>query len=317
VDGNRNILGTITDGDVRRCLIRHCDLNTLIENVMNKSPITASIDDSSPDIVRLMEVNDIYFVPILDGKRVVGIQSLKDSVAFNKKKNLVFLMAGGFGTRLKPLTDHTPKPLLKVGGMPILEIIINQFKKYGFINFVISVHYKSEMICEYFKDGSWLGVNIQYVYETLPLGTAGSLGLLQKELIEGPIIVMNGDILTDVNFEHLLNYHVQSNVDATMCVREYDFQVPFGVIESKEALITKIIEKPTHTFFVNAGIYVLSDLIVKLIGDEHIDMTTFLGECMENKRDINMFPIHEYWLDIGRTEEYNKANLELPHVKLN
>jgi NDP-sugar pyrophosphorylase family protein len=206
------------------------------------------------------------------------------------------------------LTENTPKPLLKIGGRPIIENIIRQFIDHGFYEFYISTHYKSEQIREYFKNGSQYGANIHYIYEDSPLGTAGSLGLLPKDISELPIIVMNGDLLTKVDFNNLLDFHDSSGNDATMCVREYDIQVPFGVVDINEGRIEKIREKPVHKFFVNAGIYVLNnELIKKVDGKSYLDMPDFLENELKNK-GINAFPIHEYWLDIGRIEEYTKAN---------
>ena len=221
-------------------------------------------------------------------------------------------MAGGFGTRLHPLTEKTPKPLLKIGDRPILETILEQFIDYGFHDFYISTHFKSELIKDYFKDGGLYGVNIHYIYEDVPLGTAGSLGLLPSSISDLPIIVMNGDILTKVNFEHLLDFHNSNKSDATVCVREYDFKVPYGVIETTNGCSIKSInEKPIHKFFVNAGIYVINkDLIDKIDGKRYLDMTDFL-EGVINYNKVNAFPVHEYWLDIGHISEYKRANKEI------
>jgi NDP-sugar pyrophosphorylase family protein len=221
-------------------------------------------------------------------------------------------MAGGFGTRLRPLTDEKPKPLLNVGNRPILETIISRFIDAGFHNFYISTHYKAEMIRDHFGDGSNWSVTIEYLHEDNPLGTAGSIGLLPDNIIKLPIVMMNGDLLTKVNFEHLLNFHNEHGGLATMCIREYDFQVPYGVVDIENQYVTSIKEKPTHKFFVNAGIYILEPKIINYIdGNSYIDMPNFFETQIEKGEKISVFPIHEYWLDIGRIEEYEKANKEI------
>ena len=223
-------------------------------------------------------------------------------------------MAGGLGTRLRPLTQDTPKPLLKVGNKPILETIIENFAKYGFVNITISVNYKADMIKEYFGDGSALGVNIDYIEESKRLGTAGALSLI-KERPQEPFFVMNADLLTNVNFEHLLDFHLLERSVATMCVREYDYQVPYGVIETDGSLITSIKEKPLHKFFVNAGIYTLSPQVFEYIPkDEFYDMPTLFEDIIANNLKSVSFPIHEYWLDIGRMEEFEQAQNEYNEV---
>jgi dTDP-glucose pyrophosphorylase len=313
VDSNRKLLGTVTDGDIRRALISQVDMDCSVEKVMNNNPVTALTSQSSDVIMLLMKNKGLLHIPLLNEDGVlVGLKMLQDIVENNRYDNPVFLMAGGFGTRLRPLTNTKPKPLLNVGKQPILETIITQFIDAGFHNFYISVHYKAEMIADYFGDGSDWGVTIRYVHEGVPLGTAGSLGLLPKNITQLPVIMMNGDLLTKVNFENLLDFHCQNNNIATMCVREYDFQVPYGVVDIKEHCITKIVEKPVQKFFVNAGIYVLSHELIKHIdGYSYLDMPNFIQTQIDKGSKVNVFPIHEYWLDIGRIEEYEKANLEV------
>jgi len=193
-------------------------------------------------------------------------------------------------------------------------MIIEQFISYGFHNFYISTHFKSEQIRDYFKNGELHNISIKYLHEDTPLGTAGSLGLLPNNLPDLPMIVMNGDLLTKVDFKYLLDFHCDNNAEATMCVREYDFQVPYGVVEIDNYKVNKIKEKPIHKFFVNAGIYVLSrNLINKIDGKSYLDMTDFLEEEL-NSDAVYAFPVHEYWLDIGQIDEYEKANREFSTV---
>ncbi len=313
IDKNGKLEGTITDGDIRRGLLRHVGMSALVTEVMQNNPTTALITDDRNVVLDLMKRNDLLQIPLLDSEGfVVGLETLQNLIDVVKYDNPVFLMAGGFGSRLHPLTKETPKPLLKVGSRPILETILNEFKSAGFYNFFISTHYKANMLREHFGDGSHWDVNIQYIHEREPLGTAGALGLLPKGLPDLPLIMMNGDLLTKVNFEQLLDYHEEEKGLATMCVREYDFQVPYGVIDLDGDCISRIVEKPVHKFFVNAGIYVLEpELVGQVDGIGYLDMPNLLEKQMQEGKRIKSFPIHEYWLDIGRMEEYERAINEI------
>lgn len=315
VDKNKKLLGTINDGDIRRALLNGVSLNDSIKNIYFRTPTTANINDSRKEIINLCIAKKIHQIPIVDNDRnLVGIEILDELISKENKSNKVILMVGGLGTRLKPLTDNTPKPMLHVGGKPILETIINKFASYGFVNIVLCVNYKSNMIKDYFSDGKKFGVNIEYIFEEKRMGTAGALSLLENQPNE-PFFVMNGDLLTNVNFEHLLEYHLKNTSIATMCVREYDFQVPFGVVEIENGKIKSIKEKPTHKFFVSAGIYMLSPEIIKQIPkDVFYDMPTLFEKLIGFNHNIVSFPIREYWLDIGRIEEFEKANDEYHEV---
>jgi len=316
IDDDGKLLGTLTDGDVRRALIKHISMDDLVVEVMNNKPETALKSDQRRQILSMMRKKKFLHMPIVNEQGVlVGLETLQHLIKNISYDNPVLLMAGGFGTRLLPLTKETPKPLLKVGKLPILETIITQFIDAGFHNFYISTHYKSEMVRKHFGDGSAWGVSIQYIHETKPMGTAGSLGLLPRDIQDLPILVMNGDLLTKVNFEHLLEFHKEQGGVATMCVREYDFQVPYGVIESKECRITSIVEKPVHQFFVNAGIYVLNPALVKSVdGKTYLDMPSLLESRIENGEQVDTFPLHEYWIDIGHLEEFERANREVVNI---
>ncbi len=306
-----NILrGTITDGDIRRALLRHVDMDVKVTEVMNDNPITVSISDDKNSIMSAMKSRDLLHMPIIDHQGcLVGLETLQHLIDKVIYDNPVFLMAGGFGTRLSSLTKDKPKPLLHVGSKPILETILDQFIGFGFHNFYISTHYKAEMVRAHFGDGGKWGVDINYIHEDEPLGTAGALGLLPENLPDLPIIMMNGDLLTKVNFEHLLQFHTEQKSSVTMSVCKYDFQVPYGVIEQDGHIIKSIVEKPTHNFFINAGIYVLNrNLLGCIDGNSYLDMPNFLKQQIELGDKISMFPVHEYWLDIGRMEEYERAH---------
>ncbi|CAH6795998.1 D-glycero-D-manno-heptose 1-phosphate guanosyltransferase [Vibrio chagasii] len=314
VDSSQALLGVVTDGDIRRGLLSGKNLEAPVADVMNCSPMTANSESSREYLIEQMNKLDILFIPIVDDGRLVGLETLHRALV-NKPnyQNPVFIMAGGFGTRLKPLTDSCPKPMLKVGGKPILETLIHNFIKAGFQNFYISTHYMPEQIENYFGDGTELGVNITYVHEDEPLGTGGALGLLPDDLPKGlPLIMMNGDVLTKVDFQRLLDFHNENQADATMCVREYDYQIPYGVINGEGNKITSMVEKPIQRFFVNAGIYVVSPEVINSVPQSHkIDMPTLLEQHMEQRNNILMFPIHEYWLDIGRMDDFNRAQADI------
>ena len=315
VDKNNKLLGTISDGDIRRAILKNVPLENTVENIYFRMPTVANINDSRESIINICTSKKIHQIPIVDNNgNLVGLEILDELISKQNKSNKVILMVGGLGTRLKPLTNTTPKPMLHVGGKPILETIISKFASYGFVNIVLCVNYKSNIIKDYFGDGSKFGVNIEYIFEEKRMGTAGALSLLLKNPDE-PFFVMNGDLLTNVNFEHLLNFHLESNATATMCVREYDFQVPFGVVELDDGKIKSIQEKPTHSFFVSAGIYMLSPAVLSHIPkDEFYDMPTLFEKMIEIKEKLVSFPIREYWLDIGRIEEFEKANSEYHEV---
>jgi len=313
VDENNRFVGTVTDGDIRRGLIRHLPMDTTIAEIMFKESIVASVKDDKDSILSKMKELDILQIPIIDDNgEIVGLETLQHLIEKKKYDNPVFLMAGGFGKRLQPLTNNIPKPLLTIGRKPILENILEQFIAAGFHCFYISTHFKSEMVQEYFGNGSDWNVTIEYVHEEIPLGTAGSLGLLPDNLPDLPILMMNGDLLTKIDFTELLNFHLQNEGIATVCVREYDFQVPYGVIKAKDNCIISIEEKPVQKFFINAGVYVLDPKILHSIdGTSYLDMPKLLENEIENSRKVNMFPIYEYWLDIGQIDQFKQAQQDL------
>jgi len=310
IDAENKLLGTITDGDIRRALLKHLNMESLVDEVMNKSPLVALNTDSADTIMSRMKSRDLLHIPIIDeNNKLVGLETLQHLTYGKKYDNPVFLMAGGFGTRLHPLTEDTPKPLLKVGSKPILETIIDRFIKAGFHNFYISTYFKADMIHEYFGDGSSWGVNIKYIDEVKPLGTAGAIGLLPSNLPNLPILMMNGDVLTKVNFENLLNFHQKQSGIATICIREYDFEIPFGVVNIENQNAKSFLEKPVKKFFVNTGIYVFEhEMISKVKAGDYLDMPTLLEQQITEGRTVNVFPLHEYWKDVGRIEEYQSVN---------
>ena len=314
VDEGKKLLGVLTDGDIRRGLLENLPLTTEVVEVMNKQPIVAKLGTPCDDLISVMESKEILSIPLVDDNGVVvGLETLQHALSHPEVSNPVFIMAGGFGTRLRPLTDTCPKPMLKIGDKPILETVIRSFIKAGFVNFYISTHYMPEQIQDHFGNGDEYGASIQYVHEEQPLGTGGALGLLPDDLPkELPIIMINGDVLTKVDFKRLLEFHLENDADATMCVREYDYQIPYGVINGEGNKITSMVEKPVQRFFVNAGIYVVSPRIINSVPKNYnIDMPTLLEQHMKEREKVLMFPIHEYWLDIGRMDDFNRAQADI------
>ncbi len=315
VDKENHLLGTVSDGDIRRSLIDGKPLLTSISEIMFTSPTTVNFETSRDEVLALMDAKELFSIPVLKEGKVVGLENLHQVIHKAEYENPVFLMAGGFGTRLKPLTDNCPKPLLEVGGKPILETVLLSFVRSGFKNFYISTHYLPEMIRDHFGNGELWGISIEYIHESEPLGTGGALGLLPQNLPNLPIIVMNGDVLTKVNFEGLLAFHNDNNANATMCVREYEYQVPFGVIESEGHAIKSMVEKPVQRFHVNAGIYVIGrDVVDSVDVNEVVDMPTLLERFIEQK--VLMYPFHEYWLDIGRMDDFKRAQADINSLGL-
>ncbi len=315
VDRDERLLGTVTDGDVRRGLLKGKSLQDPVSQVMNPYPTVASPYDSRENILALMKIKQLKQIPVVDEDgRVLHVEILQELLRPVRKENTVVLMAGGFGTRLRPLTQECPKPLLKVGDKPILETILHNFIEHGFYRFYISVHYKAEMIQQYFGDGSRWNVEIQYLHEDESLGTAGALSLL-PERPASPFFVMNGDLLTKVNFEQLLDFHTVHRAKATMCVREYEHQVPYGVVRLNRHQLLGIEEKPVQRFFVNAGIYVLDPSVLDLIPRRtYFDMPSLFDALVKRQEQTIAFPIREYWLDIGRMGDFERANLEFAEV---
>ena len=315
VDDNDKLLGTLTDGDIRRGILRGLDLDSSIETIVFKEPAIAKISSTKEEILKIALSKKLHQIPIVDDNGIVlDLKEIEELVEPKIKTSRVILMVGGLGTRLRPLTQDTPKPMLKVGNKPILQTIVERFAEYGFVNITMCVNFNASIIRDYFSDGKEFGVNIDYVLEEKRMGTAGALSLL-KERPSEPFFVMNGDLLTNVNFEHIFNYHILNKATATMCVREYDYEVPYGVVKMNDNKIIEIAEKPVQKFFVSAGIYMLSPEILDLIPkNEFYDMPALFEKLIKLSKNVISFPIREYWLDIGHMEEYQRANEEYKEV---
>jgi dTDP-glucose pyrophosphorylase/predicted transcriptional regulator len=317
VNDAQQLLGIITDGDIRRYFLKQASLENNVSAIMSQHPVTASLSETRDQLLIKMQSLGILHLPIVDHEqRVIGLETLENLVAKKNKDNWVVLMAGGLGTRLKPLTDNCPKPLLKIGSKPVLEIVLENFIEHGFNQFYFAINYKGHLIRDYFGDGSQWGITIRYLEEKERLGTAGALSLL-PEKPRMPIFVMNADLMTKVNFEQLLQFHQEHQASATICVREYKQVIPYGVVHiSKENYqLIDIKEKPEHNLFVNAGIYVLnSDVLDHVPNNGYLDMPDLLTTLIKKNQFVSTFPIREYWLDIGRMEDLQQAHQDYDEV---
>ena len=313
VKEKKKIVGTLTDGDIRRILLKENHTKISIKNKYNKKFLFFFEKDFSPQKVdKIMRRKQIFVVPILDYKR-----ELKDLYFLNqfieKKINAdVFILAGGLGKRMGPLTAYNPKPMLLLGGKPILESIVYSFKEFGMYNFFISINYLGKKIENYFRDGKQLNVKINYVRESKPLGTAGSLSLLKNKLKNKNLIVINGDIFTKLNYYNLLKFHEENHNDITICSRNFSHTIPYGVINLnyKSSANREILnEKPTYKFQISAGIYVVNSKLLKNIKkNKYLDMNVLLNSLSKDKK-IGIFPVHEDLIDVGDYQSYESANI--------
>lgn len=314
VDNEKHILGTLTDGDIRRCILLDKSVDTLIKEIYNKNCTYVEEKIDLEYVKRLFIEKGIKFIPVIDSeKRVIGYHEVTDFINYSKleKENPVLIMAGGLGTRLKPLTDENPKPMLKVGDKPILQTIIEQFRENGFKNILISVNYKADIIENYFRDGKDFGVSIRYIREKNRMGTGGAIKLAESYL-KKPFFVINGDILTNTNFYNFMQFHVENQFSMSVGTRKYEIQVPYGVLNTQEKEIVSLMEKPVYEYFINAGMYILNPDVIEYIPEnQYYDITELIDNLIKNNRKIGNFPITDYWMDIGRIEDYYKANTDI------
>jgi dTDP-glucose pyrophosphorylase len=309
LDHAESLMGVVTDGDIRRALLRGEGLETPVSMVMNTSPKLAFEGEPRVVLLRRMQEHDIHFLVKVDAsKKVLGIIRFADIAVPPRRSNPVVIMAGGRGRRLGHLTATCPKPMLPVGKKPILELILENLATHGFATFHISVNYLSEKITQYFGDGSHMGVRISYIHEKMPLGTAGSLGLMDPKP-QKPCLVMNGDIFTDLDFGKFLDWHEASGNDATVCLREITYEIPFGVVErNPEGLIQSIREKPTFTYLANAGIYVLNPELFSLVPpNREYPMTKLLEDALARGKKLGSYVVEGLWIDVGRSDDFQRA----------
>ncbi|MFT6778860.1 MAG: dTDP-glucose pyrophosphorylase, partial [Paraglaciecola sp.] len=312
VVSNENILlGTITDGDIRRGLLKGFNLNSPINDVIQRDALVVPPDMGRDMVLQLMRANKVHQLPIVDHEhKVVGLQLWDSMSSPSVKDNLMVIMAGGLGTRLRPHTEKCPKPLLPIAGKPMLEHIIKRAKEDGFNHFILAIHYLGEMIEDYFGNGDKWQVRIEYLRETEPLGTAGALSLLEKHL-SSPLLVSNGDVLTDINYAELLDFHIRHEAAATMAVRLHEWQHPFGVVRTKGVDIVSFDEKPVTKTHINAGVYVLEPNALSLLFQNEVcDMPSLFDRLSANNYRTIVYPMHEPWLDVGRPLDYENAQIQ-------
>lgn len=312
IDAAGVLLGTVTDGDIRRALLRDCDMQTVIAEIMFRTPLVAPSEIGRDMVLHLMQANKLRQLPIVDSSRkVVGLHLWDEVVVQQGRPNAMVIMAGGLGRRLLPYTEDCPKPMLPVGGKPMLEHIIERARVQGFSHFVLAVRYLSHMVESHFGDGAKFGVRIEYVHEESPLGTAGAISLIDP-VPELPFIVTNGDVLTDIHYGEILDFHERHQAAATMAVRLHEWQHPFGVVHTEGINITGFEEKPVHRTHVNAGIYVLSPrALAVLVPGEACDMPTLFQRLQAQAGNTIAYPMHEPWLDVGRPDDLERARNNL------
>jgi dTDP-glucose pyrophosphorylase/CBS domain-containing protein len=318
VDSEMRLLGTITDGDLRRAILANISLDEPVTVILARKagtayaePIAAPAGADRDTMLHVLRQHDIRHLPLLDrNQRVVALVTLDEFVTGEGSPQQAVIMAGGLGVRLRPLTEELPKPMLPVGDHPLLEIMVQQLRAAGIKHINVTVHHKSEKIVEHFGDGREFDVEITYMAESRPLGTAGALGLMEAP--QETMLVINGDILTQIDFRAMLAYHREHHADLTVAVQQYDLQVPYGVIECEGSFVRSLAEKPQLRFFINAGIYLLEPATYRFIPKgERYDMTDLVQRLLDEGRQVVAFPIREYWMDIGQHADYEQAKEDL------
>lgn len=308
IDSCGKLCGTLTDGDIRRSLLKGESLDSPVSAAMKQNPVIAFVDMDSNERMSLMLAHNISTLPIInENKEFMGIETLHEFKNYEKLPNWAVIMCGGLGTRLGDLTRSCPKPMLRIGGVPILERIMKTLMSSGISTFFFATNYLRSQIEEYFDDGSNWNVSITYLKEEKRLGTGGALSLLPSRP-EHPVLVMNGDLLTNMNFLNMIKYHQTSCAKATMGIVEFQYQNPYGVIRHANSRLLGIEEKPVSTWFINSGIYVIEPDLLDYVPDNcFLDMPNLLLQAREDGHPIGVYPIYETWLDIGRPDDYRLA----------
>ena len=314
LDDEGRLYDTVTDGDVRRFILSGNNLDSQVSELreLKKSssyPLatTAHMNTSHGELAILMQNHKVKQVPLVDDdKKVVGLITMQDLLATEQMPMKAVVMAGGYGERLRPLTDNVPKPMLTIGDRPLLEHIVYQLRNAGVQTVNITTHYKGKVIEQHFGDGSRFGLNIQYIDEEEPMGTAGALSLVEES--KEPLLVINGDILTQINFRAMLDFHTDNGADMTVAVRKMDIEIPYGVIGLSDIRVISIEEKPVSHYMINAGIYLLAPEVCRRIPKGlRYDMNNLIADLVDSNKIVTAFPVEEYWKDIGQPEEYYRA----------
>lgn len=318
VDDGTHLLGTITDGDIRRAVLAGTDLDLAVVTLLRAKdpaeahPLTAPVGTPNSELLRVMTEHGLRHIPVLDAeRRVIDLAVLSDLALDTELRLRAVIMAGGHGMRLRPLTNETPKPMLPVGDRPLLELMIDRMRGAGIRRVHLTTHYRPEVIRDHFGDGQAFGVAISYTNEDQPLGTAGALGALPE--MDDRLLVINGDIMTGLDFRAMLHFHEDHHADITVVVRDYVVEVPYGVVATAPdgVAVAGITEKPVLHYSVNAGIYLLNPEVCRLVPrDERCDMPELIEAALAAGRRAVCFPLREYWLDIGRKADYERAQVD-------
>jgi len=314
-ENNNEVLGTLTDGDIRRCILSGFTLQMSVVDAMNSNPVTANVNVSDGELRELMRKHNIRSLPLVDGKNhyvrtlhETDLLAAGDDFVNERTFAAAVIMAGGEGTRLRPLTENLPKPMVEINGTPLLERQIRGLSKMGIGLIYISVNYLSDIIKDYFGDGNEFGVEVHYLHEDKKLGTAGALSLLPEMETTKPLLVMNGDILTTSDFIHLYHFHNEHRSTVTVSAINYHVEIPYGVIQCDGPRVIRLQEKPSQSFFCNAGIYAISvDILKKIPADAFWNMTDLIEQCLAEGESVSVFPVHEYWTDIGTPADLERA----------
>lgn len=315
VRGDNRLVGSVSDGDLRRGLLRGLNMDDPVHEIINSNPLVVPEGTERETVRALMRANKVQQVPVIDTEgRVVGLHLWDEIDAAPAHEHVMVIMAGGKGSRLRPYTEDCPKPMLPVAGKPMLEHIVERARAQGFNRFVLSLNYLGHIIRDHFGDGSAFDVQISYVDEVEPLGTAGALSLLDVRP-DHPFVVTNGDVLTDIDYRELLVFRERYEAEAVMAVRLYEWSNPYGVVEMEGVDITGFAEKPVSRSYINAGIYALAPQVLDhLPKDRHCDMPTLFDRLRNSGRRSVAFPMHEPWLDVGRPDDLALANRTLSPV---
>jgi dTDP-glucose pyrophosphorylase len=313
VDADQRLAGVVTDGDVRRAILRGASLDAKVDEMVNRNPMTGPAGLSASEALQVMRARFVRHLPLVDAeRRVAGLLRLEDLIAPPPLESRAVIMAGGEGRRLRPLTESTPKPLISVGGKPLIEIMIERLRQSGVVDIIVALHHKSEMIRDRLGDGGRLGVRLDYALEPRPLGTMGALTLLRDRL-RAPFFVVNADILTKCDFHAMWEFHRSQGAAAmTVGVSIHQVDIPYGEFTLHDGRVTRVEEKPRKEFPVNAGIYLLDPSAIDLIpAGEYFDATDMIRALVDRGRVVAAHLIREYWLDVGRLPDLEKANRDV------
>lgn len=315
VDEQERLVGSLTDGDVRRGFIKELDFNSPLTDFIQPSPVFIEKDKYCVQDFHGYKDRNYKVIPILNKEH-----QIIDILNFRIQRSLLpvdaLIMAGGEGRRLRPLTDKTPKPLLKVGQKPIIEHNIERLRLYGVQNIYISVKYLGEQLVDYFGDGSAFGVNLRYIWEEEPLGTIGAVALIEQ-LPHDTLLVMNSDLLTNIDFEDFYLTHLEKESDMTVAAVPYQVKVPYAVLETQDHTVLSFVEKPTYTYYSNGGIYLIEKELVNWVPrNSHYNATDLMQEVIRKSKRLTNYPLLGYWLDIGRHEDFEKAQADIKHINL-